>query len=333
MIALGSRARAVLAACAALSVLAAFPWIGGEFYVDLVVRLMILAIFAMSLDLLIGYTGLVSFGHAAFFGIAGYTLASLTPAAAPPNLVVVLPAALVASALAATVIGYLSLRTAGVGFIMITLAFAQMLYYVANESRAFGGSDGVLILFRPELTLQGRPLLDLEDPTVFYYLVLACLAGVLLLLRSLVRAPFGRVIRAIRIDDRRTRALGFATGRYKLASFVIAGTLAGLAGFLEAAHGGYVSPGALSWHQSGLVMVVVILGGMGTLYGPILGAFAFGLLQDQVQDWTEHTGLVVGLFVIAMVLLAPRGLAGLLSGVLAGVPETRERPGTPRGPR
>ncbi|TVR98897.1 MAG: branched-chain amino acid ABC transporter permease [Rhodospirillales bacterium] len=310
----GPEARLLLAVGVGFVGLAAFPWLGSEFYVDLVVRLMILAIFAMSLDLLIGYTGLVSFGHAAFFGIAGYTLAMLTPAGAPADLVVALPAALLASALAAAVIGFLSLRTAGVGFIMITLAFAQMLYYFASESSALGGSDGLLILFRPELAVGGRSLVDLEDPTVFYYLVLACLAGVLLLLKGLVRAPFGRVIRAIRIDDRRTRALGFATRRYKLASFVIAGTLAGLAGFLEAAHGGYVSPGHLGWHQSGLVMMVVILGGMGTVYGPLLAAFAFGLLQDQVQDWTAYTGLAVGVFVIAVVLLLPRGLAGLVAG-------------------
>lgn len=304
--------RAIVAHGAACAALAAFPAVGGDFYVDLVVRLMIFSIFAISLDLLIGFTGLVSFGHAAFFGLAGYILAALTPAAGPASLWTALPACLAGVALAAAVIGFLSVRSAGVYFIMVTLAFAQMLYYFFSESSGFGGSDGLFVLFRPTLEVGGHRLVDLDDPQSFYYFVLAVLALSYLLLRAVVRSPFGRVIAAIRINERRTRSLGFPTPRYKLASFVLAGTLAGLAGTLEAIHTGYVSPAHLSWHQSGLVMMVVILGGTGTLYGPVLGSFAFGLLRDQVQDLTQHTGLVIGLFIVFVVLLLPRGLAGLL---------------------
>lgn len=309
-----ARTRAVIILLAAGGgALLVFPWFGGEYYVDLVVRLMIFAMFAMSLDLLIGFTGLISFGHAAFFGLAGYILAVLSPETGPAPLWIVLPACLAGTALAALIIGVLSVRTSGVYFIMITLAFAQMLYYFCVESSILGGSDGLFVQFRPALSWGGKTLLDVDRPAVFYYLVLASLVGVYGLLATIVRAPFGRVLRGIRINEGRVRALGYPTRRYKLTSFVIAGTLAGFAGFLQAAHTGYVSPGLLGWHQSGLVMMVVILGGMGTLYGPILGAFAFGLAQNWFQDVSTHPALLTGLLVIMVVVALPRGLAGLLA--------------------
>ncbi len=297
---------------AALAALAGFPLVGGAFHVEeLAVRLMIFAIFAISLDLLVGYTGLVSLGHAAFFGLGAYGLALLTPDGDGAALWLAAPVAIAIAAVAALAIGALSVRTGGIYFIMITLAFAQMLFYFAIESADFGGSDGLFVLARPAADVFGIATVDLNDPTTFYYAVLASLVACYLLLAMLLRAPFGQVIQAIRANEPRVRALGFPTVRYKLASFVIAGAVAGYAGFLQAAHAGYVSPGLMSWHQSGIVLMVVILGGMGTLWGPVLGTFAFLLLEDQLQTVTDHSGLWIGLFIIALVLVLPQGLAGL----------------------
>jgi branched-chain amino acid transport system permease protein len=293
--------------------LAVFPYIGDEFYVDLCIHLMVTGIFAMSLDLLIGYTGLVSFGHAAFFGVSGYILALVTPDTGTLSIWLSLPACLAGTALVALVIGWFSVRTSGVYFIMITLAFAQMLYYFVNDNTALGGSDGLFIFSKPYVGFGGLEILDLTNALTVYYLVLASLVLCYLSLSVLLRAPFGQVIQAIRANEHRTRALGYDTRRYKLVAFVIAGVLAGYAGFLEAVATGIVSPGHLHWHQSGLVMMLVILGGMGTLYGGVLGAFVMGLLHDQAQDLTEHWHLIQGIFVVAVVLFLPHGIAGLLA--------------------
>lgn len=290
---------------------AIFPWLGGQYYVDLLIRVMILGIFAMSLDLLIGYTGLISFGHAAFFGLTGYVLVMVTPETGSISVWLALPACLAAVALVAVVIGWLSVRTSGIYFIMLTLALAQMLYYFFNDSTKYGGSDGTFIASRPSVDIGSMRLLDLGDRISLYYVVLASLIGAFLLLVVLLRSPFGQVIQAIRANEARTRALGFAVQHYKLASFVIAGALAGFAGFLETTHTGIISPAYLSWHESGLVMIVVILGGMGTLYGAVLGALILVLLQDVVQDMTEYWQLVMGLIIIAVVLFLPKGVAGL----------------------
>ncbi|MCH8000050.1 MAG: branched-chain amino acid ABC transporter permease [Proteobacteria bacterium] len=298
---------------AAVAGLALFPFASDEFYLELFTHFMVLGIFAMSLDLLIGYTGLVSFGHAAFFGLAGYLLAIITPESEAMSLWVSLPVCLAGVALAALVIGWFSVRTSGIYFIMITLAFAQMTFYYFNENVALGGSDGMFIFTKPTVGVGGFEIIDLGDPTTVYYAVLASLVACYLLLSMVLRAPFGRVIKAIRVNEHRTRALGYDTRRYKLAAFVIAGTMAGYAGYLEAVSTGIVSPGHLSWHQSGLVLILVILGGMGTLYGPVLGAFALGLLHDQVQDVTVHWQLVQGIFVILVVLFLPHGIAGLVA--------------------
>ncbi len=298
---------------AAVAGLALFPFASDEFYLELFTHFMVLGIFAMSLDLLIGYTGLVSFGHAAFFGLAGYLLAIITPESEAMSLWVSLPISLAGVALAALVIGWFSVRTSGIYFIMITLAFAQMTFYYFNENVALGGSDGMFIFTKPTVGIGGFEIIDLGNPTTVYYAVLASLVACYLLLSMVLRAPFGRVIKAIRVNEHRTRALGYDTRRYKLAAFVIAGTMAGYAGYLEAVSTGIVSPGHLSWHQSGLVLILVILGGMGTLYGPVLGAFALGLLHDQVQDVTVHWQLVQGIFVILVVLFLPHGIAGLVA--------------------
>ncbi len=274
---------------------------------------MILAIFALSLDLLVGYTGMVSLGHAAYFGVAAYALALAAPASDPANLWLTLPLALAASALTALVIGTLVVRTGGVYFIMVTLAFAQMIYYFFHDTRIAGGSDGIYVNARPATFVPG---FDLADDRHFYYLVLVLLVGVFALLTIVLRSPFGRALQGIKVNERRMRALGFATLRYKLAAFVLAGTLAGLAGYLAAAKEGYVNPEMLAWHQSGTVLMMLILGGLGTLVGAVLGTFSYVLLQEWFSGLTKHWQLLMGTFIIAAVLLFPRGLAGVPKAIL-----------------
>ncbi|MBH88693.1 MAG: branched-chain amino acid ABC transporter permease [Magnetovibrio sp.] len=297
-----------------LSSLILFPMFGDEFYQELVIHLMIMGIFAMSLDLLIGYTGLVSFGHAAFFGLSGYMLAIITPETEPVSIWIALPFCLLVTALAALIIGWFSVRTSGIYFIMITLAFAQMFYYYFNENQNFGGSDGIFIFHKPTIFIGNIQILDLNNPLSFYYFVLVSLIASYLILFVVLKAPFGQVIRGILANETRTRALGFNTHNFKLVSFIIGGTLAGFAGFLEAVAGGIMSPAHLSWHESGTIMMVVILGGMGTLYGPVLGAFIMGFLQDYLQEiWSAHWLLLLGIFIIVIVLFLPKGIAGLFS--------------------
>ncbi len=302
----------------AVILLAVFPWIGGKFYVDLATKIMILAIFALSLELLVGQTGLVSFGHAAFFGIAAYAAALLTPKSEAASLWLLAPAAIGAAALYALAVGALSLRTRGVYFIMITLAFAQMAYFVFHDTPFGGGSDGIYLNFRPDASLAGWRPFDLDAGHTFYYAVLVCLVGTFGFLAVMLRSRFGRALAGIRVAEQRMRAAGFDTYAYKLVAFVLAAALAGLAGFLHALKDGYVNPELLSWHQSGAVLLMVILGGIGHLRGAVLGAFAFTLLQELFQ-WhaifgplAKHWQLTLGLTIIAAVALMPRGLIGLL---------------------
>ncbi len=316
-----------------LCVIASGPFMLGSYYKELVMHMMVLGIFAMSLDLLIGFTGLISFGHAAFFGLAGYLLAIVTPESEPISIFISLPFCLGGAALAALVIGWFSVRTSGIYFIMITLAFAQMLFYYFNENQELGGSDGIFIFNKPLVGWGEVQLLDLSNPNALYYLIFACLIASYLVLRMILNAPFGKVIKGIKANEHRTQALGFNTRRYKLIAFVIAGTLAGLAGYLEAVTTGIVSPGHLHWHHSGEVMMLVILGGMGTLFGPVLGAFTLELLRDNFQDMTEHWHLFQGIFVILVVLLLPNGIASLanLFGRKKAGPEKTAAPETQDG--
>lgn len=301
----------------ALLALGLFPLSGSEFYVGLLSRIIILAIFAMSLDLLIGYTGLVSFGHAAFFGIGGYALAIAFQDASVIHLWQALPLSLAAAALAALVVGWISIRTSGIYFIMITLAFGQMFFYYFFESPSYGGDDGIFLFLKPVLMVGSEDILKLEQENNFYYFALTCLVSAYLLLKMILRAPFGKVITAIKANEHRVCALGYSVNRYKLVSFVIAGTLAGLAGFLEGAHSGYVNPSYMSWHESGIAIAIVVLGGMGTLYGPVVGAFIIVLLQDFLPSLTEHWQLLFGGIVIAVALFLPHGVTSLLPRVLA----------------
>lgn len=294
---------------AALAALAAFPLIGDKFYLQLVTKILIMAMFAMSLDLLVGYTGLVSLGHALPFGLGAYALMLLTPESQAAGFWMSLGASLAVAGIASLLIGFLVLRTSGIYFIMVTLAFGQMAYYYVHDSRYLGGSDGKYIYLRPVLEIFGWQPFDLENHAHFYYFALALTVFVYATLRVLLASPFGRVIGGIKENEHRMRVLGFATFRYKLVCFVLAGMLAGLAGWLAAAHDGLVNPEMLSWHQSGQLLMMVILGGMGTPSGPLLGAAALKLLELGFQGWTKHWQLLLGLFIVLSVLFIPRGLA------------------------
>jgi branched-chain amino acid transport system permease protein len=288
------------------------------FYVSLASRVLIYAIAATSLNLVLGYGGMVSFGHAAFFGAGAYVVGILA-AEGVSSAWVAWPAAVAVAALAALLIGALSLRTRGVYFIMITLAFAQMVYYVFVSLKAYGGDDG--------LSLPGRSTIgagiNLSDDLVWYYVVLALLAAVLYLLHRLVHSRFGRVIEAIRENEARAEAIGYPVYRYKLLCFVISGAVAGLAGALVANQSSYVSPSLLHWIQSGTLMIMVILGGVGRLWGGVIGAAGLLLLEHLIADypvsWLEsllpnyqqHAGLGVGVVLLAVVIFAPQGIAGL----------------------
>jgi branched-chain amino acid transport system permease protein len=314
----------VLLAAAAVS-LAAFPLVGDRFYIQLITQMMILATFAMSLDLLVGFTGLVSFGHAAFYGLGGYTLAILTRDAGLVSLWATLPITIVACGLVAMAVGWLSIRTSGIYFIMVTLAFAQMIYYFFNDARGFGGSDGLYIKIKPDLAVSGVTLFTLQNRATLYYFTLLVMLASAVFLWVLLRSPFGQVITAMRVNEGRTRSLGFSLRRYKLVSFCVAGMLAGLAGYIGAVQFGVVNPAHLGWRESGRVLMVVILGGTGTLFGPALGAFVFVLLEDLLSNLTEHWLLLMGVFVVAVVLLLPNGIAGLLLRIVGKTSATGSR--------
>jgi branched-chain amino acid transport system permease protein len=307
---------------AAVLLLALFPTVATTFYMQLGAKIMIMAIFALSLDLLVGHTGLVSLGHAAYFGIAAYALASMSPKYEAASVWLTLPAAIVAAAVAALLIGFLVVRTAGIYFIMVTLAFAQMLYSLFHDTALGGGSDGIYIQVRPELIIGNHKPIDLENPAHFYYFVLILLVAVYAFLNQVLHAPFGRALAGIRANEQRMRAIGFPVFGYKLGAFVLAGALAGLAGYLAACQFGFVNPDILSWHHSGIVLMMVILGGMGRLHGPVLGAFAYVMLQELLSapalfgPYAKHWQLAMGGLIVGIVLLLPHGIGGVIDVAL-----------------
>ena len=304
----------------ALIALLGFPFIGSDFYVQMVTRMMILAIFAMSLDLLQGVTGLVSLGHAAYFGLAGYALALLSPADAAPSLWWSLPLAAALSGLAALVIGFFVVRTHGIYFIMVTMAFAQMIFFLFFDNKVLGGSDGVYVNFKPSLALAGWEPLTLDDKATFFYFTAFLMLLIYAFLRHLLWSPFGRALAGIRINEHRMRALGFGTFGHKLTAFTLAGSLAGVAGYLWGAQTGYVNPELMGFHMSAHAVLMVILGGMGNFAGAIVGAFAFEYVLHVFKDLPQvgnvnlgkHWQLWMGSFIVLVVLFAPRGLLGLV---------------------
>ena len=310
-----------------LAVLVALPLVLTSYTQDLVLKIAVFAIFALSLELLVGSAGLVSLGHAAFFGIGAYVTVLGTGDAGAASLLWLLPAAMAAAALYALFVGALSLRTSGVYFIMVTLAFAQMAYFVFHDTKLGGGSDGIFLYSKPVIEFGGTVWLDLDQKTHLYYTVVAALGATYALLALLGRSRFGHALAGIRVNEQRMRAAGFRTYGYKLAAFVIAGALAGLAGFLLAVKDGAVNPELLSWHESGAVLLMIILGGLGSLRGAVIGAIAFTLLKELYQSeallgpLASHWQLTLGLTIIAFVALLPKGLIGLkarLTGAAGG---------------
>ena len=303
-----------------LIVLLALPAVLTPYTQDMVVRIAIYAIFALSLELLVGMTGLVSLGHAAFLGIGAYATVLLSGDAGAP-LLKVLAVGVAAAAAYALFVGALSLRTRGVYFIMVTLAFAQMAYFVAHDTKLGGGSDGIFLYVKPVLELGGVfgniTLVNLDDRRHLYFTVIAALAATYGLLALIARSRFGHALAGIRVNEQRMRAAGFATYRYKLAAFVIAGALAAVAGVLLATKDGAVNPELMSWHESGAVLLMLILGGIGSLRGAVIGAAAFTLLKELFQaealigPLASHWQLSLGLAIIAFVALLPKGLIGL----------------------
>lgn len=304
--------------------LIAYPAFGSSFYTEMLAKILILGIFAMSLDLLVGFTGLVSLGHAAYFGIAAYTVALLTPKYDPADFWIALPASVLAAAAAAFVIGLFVLRTKGIYFIMVTLAFAQMVYFIFHDTALGGGSDGIYVNFKPDASIAGWVPFDLNEPLQLYYFVVVALVAVFVFLTLVLRSPFGRVLVGIRSNEHRMQSLGYLTFRYKLAAFTLAGGLAGVAGFLYAVLFGFVTPEYLSWHQSGNVLMMVILGGMGNLAGAVIGAFAFVGLQELFSDWTKHWQLLMGGVIVAAVLFMPGGLSALPRRIIKRVNGERD---------
>ncbi len=289
----------------------ALPAFAPVYYVQFAGKALLMGLLAMALNLVVGHGGLVSLCHAAFFGIAGYVLALAAPRYEAASLWWTLPLAVAASAVLAFVIGALALRTRGVAFIMVTLAFGEMLFYLVHDGEFAGGSDGAFIDARPSAKLGDLVLLDLENATTFYLVVLAAVAAALSFLVVLLRAPFGRALVAARDNERRARALGFAVFRVRLTAFTISGALAGLAGYFAAAQFGFVAPQMLGWHLSATVLVMVLIGGTGSVAGPLVGALVLLGLEEALKGALESWKLVEGALVIALVLLLPGGVRQL----------------------
>ena len=295
--------------------LALLPFLVPPFYVGLATTAMIGAMLALSLQLLVGATGLVSLGHGAFYGLAAYTVFLVSPEGAPQPIWLTLPLAMSTSALAALVVGALSLRTKGFFFLMVTLAFGQMIYFVFHDTTLGGGTDGAY-LARPlfqvfGLTLDPHDLPATRRAFPSYYAALVQLLAMYLGLAWLLRSLFGRVLEGIRVNEHRMEALGFNTDAYKLVAFVLAGALAGTAGHMWSLHSGFVNPELVSWHKSAEALLMILLGGIGSLAGAVVGAFAFVALGEVSGLLTERKLLVDGLVVLAAVLAMRHGIMGL----------------------
>jgi branched-chain amino acid transport system permease protein len=298
---------------ACFATLALLPIWSGSYGIDLINKIMIYAIFALSLELLVGATGLVCFGQAAFFGTGAYAAVLLSSQTDAASVLWLLPLCAVAAGFYALVVGSLSLRTKGVYFIMVTLAFAQMAYYVVHDTPLGGGTDGIYLSIKPVI----GTLIDLDNARTLYFFTLGTLISVFLFLAIVLRSSFGRALAGIRVNEQRMRATGFSTYPYKLAAFTLSGAIAGVAGFLFAVKDGFVNPELLSWHFSGAVLIMIILGGIGHLRGALIGAFAFVLLQEFFKSeavfgsFAKHWHLGLGLTIIASVALLPKGIVGL----------------------
>ena len=303
-----------LALCAAAALLLGAPFVLPPYPLGLLLEMFLFGLFAMSLDLLVGWAGLVSLGHAAAFGLGGYTLALLSLRAGWSLLPALLGVLVVAAAWAALT-GALCVRGRGVGFLMLTLAFAQLLHTVAYKWTSLtGGSNGLAGIPRPSLALGPLGNLPVQADGPFYFVALSAFVAGGLLLHRVGRSPVGHILQGIRANEARMRALGFPVLRYKVAALTLAGALAAVAGALHAAYTGYVSPDSLDWVTSGEVLIMVLLGGAGTLLGPVVGAAIFLFLREVVSTLTQHWMLYLGVFFMACVLVFPQGVVGVLRG-------------------
>jgi branched-chain amino acid transport system permease protein len=304
----------------------ALPFFIPTYYVQFISKALIMGMLAMALNFVVGHGGLVSLCHAAFFGLAGYVLALASPGYDAASLLLTLPLAVAASAAAALVIGALALRTRGIYFIMVTLAFGEMLFFFFHDTKVAGGSDGAFINVKPELAIAGRQLLDLDKPLNFYFVVLAAVVLVIALLVTLVHSPFGRALAAARDNERRARSLGFPIFRIRLTAFVISGALAGVAGYLAAAQFGFVAPQMLGWHQSATVLVMVLIGGLRSVTGPLVGALVLIGLEEVLKASLDNWKLAEGFFIIAIVVALPGGVRQIWP-MIFGPPKARDEAG------
>ena len=305
---LNARNAVVLLVLAGLLLLPLYTSMSGNvFALTLFTRIVIFALAASSLNLIMGYGGMMSFGHAAYLGIGGYAVGILAAEGIGSGFVQ-WPVALLSSALFALVVGALCLRTRGRYFIMITLAFAQMAYYVASALSRYGGDDGLTIYKRSDF----GGLINLSNRVQFYYLCLGCLYGGIYLIWRIVNSRFGLVVQGLRSNEARMQAIGFPATRYRLVCFVIAGTLCGLAGALLANNTDFISPAVMYWTRSGDLMVMVILGGMGTLFGPVVGAIVYLVLEEFLSQVTEYWALIMGPLLLLIVLFGRGGIVGVL---------------------
>ena len=289
--------------------LLALPWgmrlIGQEFYVSFASRVLIMALAATSLNLVIGFGGMVSFGHAAFFGAGAYCVAVLAESGVT-SAWLAWPAAIGVAGALALLVGAISLRTRGVYFIMITLAFAQMVFYLVVSLKTWGGDDGLPLLQRSTFGS-----FNLKDDNTFYFVALATLSGVLFMLDRIAHSRFGRVIQSIRENEVRMEALGYPVFSFKLVCFALGGALAGLAGALMANQAGLASPNLLHWMQSGILMVMIVIGGVGSVFGGVVGAVLLLVCEEAFVEITPHWQIGLGGILLAVVLWAPLGIAGL----------------------
>lgn len=287
-----------------------------SFFVGKITTIIILSIFVMSLDFLVGRAGLITLGHAMFYGLGGYLFVILAPEYEAVNFWVYTFYICGLSALIALVTGVIVLRTSGIYFIMITLAISQMMFYFFFDSLAFGGDDGVFIFMSPETSIFGLSFLDLDNDLHFYYLTLFSLFNTLVFLKVVLRSRFGRIVEATKQNPERTEALGYNIFAFRLTCYVIGSTLGAYAGFLFALQYGFVNPSFMAWEMSGTALVMSILGGLGTIYGAILGTFTYEGLQYLFEHLAENWLLLMGLAIILMVVLLRKGLAGYLEKLL-----------------
>jgi branched-chain amino acid transport system permease protein len=311
---INARTAVIVLTIAGLLLLPLYSQVSGNIFVlTLFTRIVIFALAAASLNLIMGYGGMMSFGHAAYLGIGGYAVGILAHEGIGSGFIQ-WPVALAASALFALVIGALSLRTRGVYFIMITLAFAQMAYYVASGLSRYGGDDGLTVYKRSDF----GGLINLSSRVQFYYLCLGCLFGGIYLIWRIVNSRFGMVVQGVRSNEQRMQAIGFPANRYRLVCFVISGTICGLAGALLANNTDFVSPAMMYWTRSGDLMVMVVLGGMGSLFGPVIGAIVFLVLEEFLSQITEYWALIMGPLLLMIVLFGRGGIMGMLGRLQRG---------------